>query len=34
MRGKNKYERSRYNNRKLNIKVVQLNSKIREYEKS
>ena len=31
---KNKYERSRYNNRKLNIKVVQLNSKIREYEKS
>ena len=31
---KNKYERSRYNNRKLNIKVVQLNNKIREYEKS
>ena len=29
---KNKYERSRYNNGKLNSKVIQLNNKLKEYE--
>lgn len=30
---KEKYERSRFNNSKLNQKVIQLNSKLKNYEK-
>lgn len=30
---KEKYERSRFNNSKLNLKVVQLNDKLKSYEK-